>query len=250
MDTAIQTTERGPLAGFLLRWLAAWMLATALSAVMLALFDVLDRHHAQAAIYVAIIGLLSLPAVGGLLHGILMRGLLRRSTLWGALTGGGMVIAAMGIVVMVYSFRYLWSPLHFRVTVWVSQWLGLAEPPFGFVGVTVTGVVFGAILGCVQAIVLAPRWRSVMAWIATSIAASVLTGLWLYAWAVVEPVSTLFARIAGLMPLTDQWRYLPVSVLWAEIGAFCFALPTGLLMRRLLRRFQHADAEAIVGRFE
>ena len=38
MDTAIQTVTRGPPAGFLLRWLGAWMLATALSSFLLALF--------------------------------------------------------------------------------------------------------------------------------------------------------------------------------------------------------------------
>ena len=88
------------------------------------------------------------------------------------------------------------------------------------------------------------------AWLATSVAAAVLTGLWLYAWATVEPFEALFAQSAEWMPLSGPWRYLPVSVPWAEVGALCFALPTGLLMQRLLRRHQRADDEALVRRFE
>lgn len=227
------------------------MLGTALSAFLFALFHVLeDRYRARPAVYVAMIGVLSLPAVAGLLHAIVMRGLLRRSTLWGALTGGGMVIAAMSIAVLALNFRDLWWPLHFRMTLWVAQGLGLAQPPVGFVGVIVVSVLFGAILGAVQAVALAPRWWSVCAWLAVSIAATVLTGLWLYAWVAVDPVAALFARSAELVPLAAQWRYLPVSILWAEVGAPCFALPTGFLMQRLLRRYQRADAEALVRRFE
>lgn len=251
MDTAIQTVTRGPPAGFLLRWLGAWMLATALSSFLLALFGILEeRYRARPAIYLGIVGLLSLPALGGLLHGLVMRGLLRRSTLWGALTGGGIVIAAASIAVTVLDFRNLWWPLELQVAFWVAKGLGLAAPPFDVVGVISTSLLFGLILGAVQAIVLAPRWWSIAAWIATSIVATVLAGLWLYAWAAGGPVEALFERIAESMPLTGEWRYLPVSVVWAEVAALCFALPTGLLMQRLLRRHRRADDEALVRRFD
>lgn len=249
MDTAIQTTERVPLAGFLLRWLGAWMLATALSAFLLALFYVLEhRYRARPAVYLAIIAALSLPAVGGLLQGIVLRGLLRRATLWGALTGGGMVTAALSIGFMFANFRSVWWPLQFFMWTWIARTLWVVPP--AVVGVVFASVVFGLILGAVQSVALGARWWGVSAWIATSIAAAIPTGLWLYAWVAFDPVSGLFARVAELMPLSSQWRYLPVSVLWAEVAALCFAMPTGLLMRQLLRRRQRADDAALVRRFE
>jgi len=250
MDTVMRTAARGPLSGFLLRWLGAWMLATALSSLLLAVFDVLGRHGVDSAVYVAIVGLLSLPALGGLLHGIVMRGLLQRSTLWGALTGGGIVIAAVSIAVTAASFRELWWAVDERIAAWVAEALGLASLPFAFVGAVATSFLFGLLLGTIQAVALAPRWRSVSAWIATTAAAAVLTGLWLYAWAAVGPVEALFVRMAESMLFAGQWRYLPVSVLWAEVAVLCFALPTGLVMQRLLRRHRRADAEALVRRFE
>jgi hypothetical protein len=251
MDTAIRSVARDPYSGFLLRWLGTWMLATALSALLLGLFYVLeDRYRPRAAIYVGIVGLLSLPTLGGLLQGIVMRGLLRRSTLWGALTGGGIVLAAASVAVTVFNFRDLWGPLEFRLAALVAEALGLASPPFDFVGVILTSILFGLILGAVQAIALAPRWLSVSAWLATATIATVLTGLWVYVWVVVGPVRALFNGTAELVPLTEQWRYVPVGALWAEVGALCFALPTGLLMQRLLRRHRRADDEAPVRRFE
>jgi hypothetical protein len=66
----------------------------------------------------------------------------------------------------------------------------------------------------------------------------------------VEPVAELFARIAESLPFAGQWRYLPVGVLWAEVAALSFALPTGILIHRLPRRHRRADAEALVRRFE
>jgi len=251
MDTAIRTVARGPHSGFLLRWLGAWVLATALSALLLGLFYVLEvRYRPRAAIYVGIVGLLSLPVLAGLLQGIVIRGLLRRSALWGALTGGGIVLAATSVAVTVLNFRNFWWPLEFQMAALVAAGLGLASPPFDFVGVILTSVLFGLILGAVQAVALTPRWRSVSAWLATSTTAAVLAGLWIYAWVAVEPVEALFVRIAVSVPFTGQWRYIPVSVLWAEVAALCFALPTGLMMERLLRLHQRADAEALVRRFE
>ena len=133
MDTAIRTAASGPLSGFLWRWLGAWMLATALSSSLLAVFDVIGRRGVVSAVYVAIVGLLSLPALGGLLHGIIMRGLLQRSTLWGALTGGGIAIAAVSIVATAASFRELWWAWDNRIAVWVAETLGLASLPLAFV---------------------------------------------------------------------------------------------------------------------
>jgi hypothetical protein len=56
--------------------------------------------------------------------------------------------------------------------------------------------------------------------------------------------------MAESMLFAGQWRYLPVSILWAEVAALCFAPPTGLLMQRLLCRYQRADDEALLRRFE
>ncbi len=249
MDTAIQTVARGPLSGFLWRWLGAWMLAPALSSLLLAVYDAIGRHGFDSTAYVAIVGLLSLPALGGLLHGIIMRGLLQRSTLWGALTGGGIVIAAVSIVATV-SFRELWWAWDNRIAVWVAEALGLASLPHAFVGVVSASFLFGLVLGAVQAVALAPRWRSVSAWIATTAVAAVLAGLWFYVCVTAGPIKALFVRMAESMLFAGQWRYLPVSILGAEVGALCFALPTGLLMQRLLRRHQRADDEALVRRFE
>jgi hypothetical protein len=251
MDTAIQVVARGPLSGFLLRWLGAWTVATALSSLLLGLFYVLEeRYRARPVIYVGIVGLLSLPALGGLLQGIVMRGLLQRATLWGALTGGGIVLAAGGVAVMLLSFHDLWLPLQYRLAVLAAERFGLASPPLDVVGLILTSALFGLILGAVQGVALVPRWMSVSAWLATSIVAGVLTGLWLYAWVAFEPVETLFAQSAEWVPLAGPWRYLPVSIVWAEVGALCFALPTGLLMQRLLRSYQRADDEALVRQFE
>ena len=148
---------------------------------------------------------------------------------------------------MFVGFHDLWWSVQFRVTIWIAT---LVVVPSGFVDTVLASVLFGLILGTIQAVAFGHRWRSVLAWIATSTAATIPAGLWLYAWAAVEPVSALFARIADLIPLADRWRYLPVSVLGAEVAALCFALPTGLLMQRLLRRHQRADAAALVRRFE
>jgi hypothetical protein len=101
-----------------------------------------------------------------------------------------------------------------------------------------------------QAIVLGPRWWSVVAWVLMVSTATVFTGVWLYSWTFFGPVSALFTDVADLTPLTGEWRFLPASVLWAEVAALCFAVPTGLLMRQLLRRHQRADAEALIQRFE
>jgi hypothetical protein len=251
VDAAIQTAARGPLSGFLFRWLGTWVLTTALSSFLLALFYVLERHHGpRLVIFLGIAGVLSLPVLGGFLQGVVMRGLLRRSTLWGALTGGGIAIAAASTVVTVLNLRALWWPVAFRVALWVDAALGLARPPFDLVGAILASVLFGAILGVMQAIVLAPRWWSMAAWIATVSIATVFTGVWLYSWTFFGPVSALFTDIADLTPLTGEWRFLPASVLWAEVAALCFAVPTGSLMRQLLRRHQRTDAEALIRRFE
>lgn len=251
MDSALRSIARAPLSGFLPRWLSAWMLATALSSFLLAFGNALDpRGRDRLAVYVALAGFLSFPAFAGLLQGVMMRGLLRRSTLWGALTGGGIAIAAMTVVLMTLIISDLWWPLPVRLALWVAHTFGLAVYPVYFVRLTSASVPFGLILGAIQAIVFAPRWGSVAAWIAISTAAAVLTGLWFYAWTSVEPVASLYSRMAGFMPLTGEWRYLPATVLWAEGAALCFALPTGLLMQRLLRRHQRADAAALVRRFE
>jgi len=251
MDTAMRSVARDPYSGFLLRWLGTWMLATALSALLLAVFYALEhRYRPRAAIYLGMVGVLALPTLGGLLQGIVMRGLLRRSTLWGALTGGGIVFAAASVVVTVLNFRNLWWPLEFRLAALVAEGLGLTSPPFDFVGVILTSILFGLILGAVQAIVLAPRWPSVSAWLATTTTATILTGLWVYVWVVDGPVQALFNATAELVPLTGQWRYVPVGALWAEVGALGFALPTGLLMQRLLRSHRRADDAALVRRFE
>jgi hypothetical protein len=151
------------------------------------------------------------------------------------------------IAVMFVGFHDLWWSVQFRVTFWIATLVVLST---GFVDTVLASVLFGLILGTIQAVAFGHRWRSVLAWIATSTAAAIPAGLWLYAWAAVEPVSALFARIAELMPLADRWRYLPVGVLGAEVGTLCFSLPTGLLMQRLLRRHQRADAETLVQRFE
>ena len=225
------------------------MLATALSSLLVGIFHILEgRYHTGAFVYLGIVGLLSLPALGGLLQGIVMRGFLRGSTLWGALTGGGIVIAIASVAVLFVRFHETWWPVAFLVTVWIAKTLGVV--PSGFVQTVFASVLFGLILGAVQALALGPSWRRMAAWTATSMAAVLPAGLWLYAWAAVEPVSSLFAHIAELIPLTGQWRYLPISVLWAEVAALCFALPTGLMMQQLLRRHQRADAEALVRRFE
>jgi hypothetical protein len=150
----------------------------------------------------------------------------------------------------VLNLHALWWPVVFRVAVWVAAGLGLARPPLDLVGAISASLLLGSILGAIQAIALAPRWWSMVAWIATVSTATVAAGVWLYAWTVFGPVSALFTAIADLMRLTGQWRFLPVSVLWAEVAALCFAVPAGLLMQRLLRRHQRADAEELIQRFE
>jgi hypothetical protein len=225
------------------------MLAAALSSVLLAVFYVLDvRYRARPAIYVGIVGLLALPTVNGLLQALTMRGLLRRSTLWGALTGGGMVIAAATVIVMTLSFHG-W-PLAARLAFWITHMFGFAQPPVRLVSLMSASVSFGLILGAMQAIVLMPRWWSAVAWVANSVVGAVLAGLWLYAWRFVEPVSSLLGRVADSVPLTGQWRYLPAAMLGAEVAVLCLALPTGLLMQHLLRRYRSADAEALVRQFD
>jgi hypothetical protein len=251
MDIALRTLERGRLSGFLFRWLGAWMIPVALSSLLLGIFFVFDvRYHLRPSVFLLVAALLSLPAFAGLLHGIVMRGILRRSTLWGALTCGGVVIAAVSVEALPLQFLSPWLRVTAEIAWWLAHTLGLALVPEELVRTIAGALLLGFILGAAQAAALGFGWPTRALWIAASGLAAIPMMVWADACMQPRAFDDLFARIASSMPLTGEWRYVPVTVALALVGAFSFALPTGLVMNQLLRRHQRADAEALVRRFE
>jgi hypothetical protein len=252
MDNAIDLA--GPSLGirFLVRWNVVAALAIALSTAATAILAIVGFHSNKEELFLSLIGaaILSFPIMSGLGHGWLMRGALKRPTLWGTLTGAGIVAAVAGVIAVAISLGDLWQPRIWQLSVWIARHLGLGVPPSTWLAYAAGGLLFGLILGGTQAAALDLHWGARLRWVAASAAAGVPAATCLYLCVEVDAIANLLRRIAESLPVPDRWHALPMAVPLAMILCLCFTLPTGFMMERLLRRHRRASAESLVRRFE
>jgi|SRR5262245_2783132 len=255
MDDAIDLA--GPAFGirFLMRWNGVVALAIALSTAATTSLAIVGIESRSGDLFLSLVGaaILSFPILSGLGHGWLMRGGLRRSTLWGTLTGGGIVAATAGVLAVAISLSEIWRPPIWQVAVWFERHLGLEAPPAAtWLAYAAAGLLFGLILGATQAAALDLGWAGRLRWVAASAASGLPAATWLLL--CVEDAdefsNSLLRRIAESLPVSDHWSVLPIAVPVAMILCLCFTLPTGFVMERLLRRHRRANAELLVRRFE
>jgi hypothetical protein len=253
MDNAIDLA--GPTFGirFLVRWNGVAALAIALSTAMTAILAIVGFHSNNEELFLSLIGaaILSFPIMSGLGHGWLMRGGLRRSTLWGTLTGGGIVAATAGVIAVGITLGEFWQPRIWQLAVWFARYLRLDVPPSTWLAYAAAGLLFGLVLGATQAAAIDLRWGARLRWVAASAASGLPAATWLYLCLEVDDISNgLLRQIAESLPVPDDWSVLPIAVPIAMILCLCFTLPTGFVMERLLRRHRRANAESLVRRFE
>jgi hypothetical protein len=253
MDDAIDLA--GPAFGirFLMRWNGVAALAIALSTAATTSLAIVGIESRSEDLFLSLVGaaILSFPILSGLGHGWLMRGGLRRSTLWGTLTGGGIVAATVGVIAVAITLSEFWQPPIWQIAVWFARHLSLDVPPSTWLAYAAAGVLFGLILGATQAAALDLGWAERLRWVAASAASGLPATTWLYLCVEVDDISNgLLRRIAESLPVPDHWNVLPIAVPVAMILCLCFTLPTGFVMERQLRRHRRATAESLVRRFE
>lgn len=138
---------------FILRWNGVAALAIALSMTMTAILAIIGFESNHEELFLSLIGtsILSFPLMTALGHGWLMRGTLKRPTLWGTLTGGGIVAAFAVVIAVAITLGDLWRPLIWQLGVWIARRLGLDAPPSTWLAYAAGGLLFGLILGGMQA---------------------------------------------------------------------------------------------------
>jgi hypothetical protein len=250
-------TETVELAGaplgvrFIIRWVGVAMVATALSSsAAISLAILAAESNADAYYYLVVAAVLSFPLLSALGNSWLFRREFRRPVLWGALTGGGLVGAMASLVVLVTTFDDLWGPISSQLASWFARGLGLARPPSAFVSYSGGGALLGLVLGGIQAAALDFDWAARARWIAVSVVAGWLATIPAYLFLEVDTANGLLGQIAEILPLSDDWSFVPILVLVVLTAHFFFALPTGLFMWRLLVRHRHAEAAALMRRFD
>lgn len=238
---------------FILRWNGVAALAIALSMTMTAILAIIgfESNHEELSLSLIGASILSFPLMTALGHGWLMRGTLKRPTLWGTLTGGGIVAAFAVIIAVAITLGDFWRPPIWQLGVWIAHRLGLDAPPSTWLAYAAGGLLFGLILGGMQAAALSFRGRARLRWIAASAGSGLPAATWLYLCVEVDDISSgLLRRLAESLPVPDRWNVVPIAVAVAVTLCLCFTLPTGLVMERLLRRHSRASAESLVRRFE
>jgi hypothetical protein len=247
MNGVAQLVEPHPMARFLLRWLVAAAMPVALAvSVTVGVIQIGIRYGLEAWISLSALGLLSYPVLQALAQGYIMRGFLRRAALWGVLSSGGFVAAMLAVFATALSFDALLWPLVSQFSIALRDVLGLAVPPGMLLKYSVSGLLFGTVLGGVQSLVLGPGWRARLEWIGVSAAAGVALLLWVYLWLETDLMNELPDDISG----EDDVLILTAVTGWSVAAWMFYALPTGWFMQRLLRRRDRADAEALLRRFE
>jgi hypothetical protein len=238
MDSALTAPSVIPLSGFMLRWLAATLVPFCLSigGALLAFRLGVIYHDSDLFFYVTVLCVLAFPALIALGHGYLMRGLLRRSRLWGVLTGGGSVAGVFALVVVSLGFDLLWAP-------WIADRARWLAP-------IIAGTFFGLVVGSMQTLALGTSWPVRLQWCAVSMLAGLLALLWVVASVELEPLRALMDAAGDSMVEEGDWMGVPLITLWSASAVLVYALPTGAAMRRLLRRRLLADAEALARRFD
>lgn len=202
-------------------------------------------------LYLIAASFLLFPILGAFGQGWVMRSRLKHPVLWATLTGGGIVAAFVILSAVAATLDRLWRPVAWQLAIWIERALSLRAPPSALVAYAGAGLLFGLVLGGIQAGALDHGWGSRLRWIAVSAAAGLPAAVWLYVCVEVDAVANgLLLPIAESLPLPGHWNTVPMAVPVAIILCLCFTLPTGLLMERLLHRRRRASAEALVRRFE
>jgi hypothetical protein len=197
--------------------------------------------------YLIAASVLLFPILCAFGQGWVMWSRLKHPVLWATLTGGGIVAA----FVILSAVAATLDPVTWQLAIWIERALSLRAPPSALVAYAGASLLFGLILGGIQAGALDHGWGSRLRWIAVSAAAGLPAAVWLYVCVEVDAVANgLLLPIAESLPLPGHWNTVSMAVPVAIILCLCFTLPTGLLMQRLLRRHRRADAEALVRRFE
>jgi len=248
MDNVLPTASRVSLSRFLLGWLLSWILPAMVSTGLVGTLDSLRTGGPLQWLFQ--FSLLSFPASWALGQAYVMRNILRRPRLWGALTGGGVVAGAAAVVAI--HMRLELASWSFRrgITTWVLDRIGLTGLPAELAALGVSGVLFGLVLGALQTPALDMSRRLRIQWTTFSAAAGLLPASWAYLSFELQVLDHLRDALTAVIPLNGRWRYVPGADIWISSIVFGFALPTGLSMHWLLRRHQRADAEALVRRFE
>lgn len=244
MDDTPSLSVTRPLTGFLPLWLAAWILPGCITvpAFMICIY-LGDRYTSPGLYYAAMAVMLAQPVLLAVAHARLMRGWLRRPRLWGVMTGGGVAIAALATSVLLNLVEAIASGA------WL--WLGdLAILSYAVTYYAVAGFLFGLIAGLLQSTALGPPWQHRLGWCSVSIVGSLAAAASIWAWTEIDVLSNWADGIAGSLFQRGEWRQVPAITVWIAIAVLLHALPTGLAMRRLLRRRQQAEAEALVRRFD
>lgn len=238
---------------FIVRWNGVTALAIALATAMAATLAIVGFESSNEDLFLALVAaaILSFPIMSGLGHGWLMRGALKRPRLWGTLTGGGIVAAFAVVIAVALTLDDLWQHPIWRLAVWIARHVGLEVPPATWLAYAAAGLLFGFILGGMQAAALNFDRRARLQWIAASAASGLPATTWLYLCLEVHAFANgLLRRIADSLPVSDRWAVLFMAVPIAMILALSFTLPTGFMMDRLLRRHRQASAESLVQLFE
>lgn len=232
-----------PLTGFLARWLAAWVLPGCVTVpVFIAAIYLGDRYTSPGLYYTAMAVVLAQPVLLAVAHARLMRGRLRRPRLWGVMTGGGVAIAALGATVVL--------PGLVQVVVAPSPSPGVPNMATVATYYASAGLLFGLIVGLLQSTALGAIWTQSVAWSVVSALGSLVASSWIWAWAEVGALSGWADSISGSLFLRGEWRAVPAVTGWIAAAVLLHALPTGLAMRRLLRRRAATESAALAARFD
>lgn len=244
MDHPPSLSVTNPLSGFLPLWLAAWVLPVCIvvPAIMVTAYLGI-QYDADGLSFVAMGMLLLHPVLTALGHGYLMRGRLRRPRLWGVLTGGGLVVAAL-------AFSLSLALFYGRLAM-----AGQVPGTFSIFAYAVTyyaaaGLLAGLIVGVLQCASLAAPWWLRLGWCGVSVLGGLCAAAWLWAWNEVALLSAWAASIAGSLFDRGEWMEVPMVTAWLAAAVLLHALPTGLAMRRLLCRRAVTESAALAARFD
>lgn len=245
-----------PLTGFLLRWIAAWVLPMCVSALAMLACVRMSRNVAGRDIFqpLGILAMLSYPALLAVSHGHVMRKSLRRPILWGVLTGGGVLVAGLAILGLSWPFFQVMPRSPFFVAMhWLRNALAAAGMSIDIDRLYAAGfgLLLGLLIGSAQAAVLGWTWRVRLGWCLVSVVGGWLAGFSIIVSDEIGPLARLMDDAAeSLIQRGGGWGGVPVIALWFASVPLIYALPTGLAMRRLLRRRHAAESAAIVARFD
>jgi hypothetical protein len=234
---------------FLVRWIGTTGLAVLCSAVVAVSVGFPYDGASDRLFYLQSVVVLFFSALSAIGQGWVMLHLLKRPILWGVSTGSGTILAAATIAAAVSTPDRLWWPIIWRLAFWIRKVFDLSATPWILTEYVISGWAFGLVLGATQAAALGLGWRVNMRWIAISTVGGVLGAIWIYA-IEIDTVANALWWMAESIPMQRGWRVVLLATSVLLVLGFCYALPTGLLMQRLLRRYQHTNAEALVQRFE